>query len=409
MAVTTTTIAYALKRLYPQRQIENLVYKNNPLLALMPKQGGFGGSAMAVAARYGDNIGRSPAFATAQSTADYNKGVQFLVTRVKDYQVYTLDTEAILAGKTDPESFVRTLETEASSALNNIGRSQAIQLYRDGAGELGQVGAVSGTTITFSNIADITNIEFGLTIVASTGSTKTAILRNSATGQTVTSVNRSAGSFVVSANTDTITVGDWLFIKGDRQTAAITAMTQWLRLAGLDAWNPSSVSASESFFGVDRSIDDTRLSGQKLDISTYAPEEGLTIAANRLAREGGDPSHCFMNYTDSQNLQLALGGKVVTNYSKVGDVGFSSIRFIGPTGDIMVMADQNCPQGIGRLLTLDTWKLAYLGSSVFNLLDMDGAPLAREASADRFEGRIAFFGNSICLAPGRNARMVMPT
>lgn len=409
MAVTTTTIAYALKRLYPQRQIENLVYKNNPLLALMPKQGGFGGSAMAVAARYGDNIGRSPVLSTAQGYSDNNKGVQFLVTRVKDYQTYTMETEAILAGKTDPESFVRTLETEASSAMNNIGRSQAIQMYRDGVGELGQLGAVSGTTFTFSNIADITNIEKGLTIVGSTGSTKTTALRGG-TGQTVTSVNRSAGSFVVSANTDSLAAGDWIFIKGDRDPLIITAMTQWLRLAGLDAWNPGTApSASESYFGVDRSVDDTRLAGQRIDISTYAPEEGLTIAANRLAREGGDPSHCFMNYTDSQNLQLALGGKVVTDYTTVGDVGFRSIRFIGPTGDIMVMADQNCPQGVGRLLTLDTWKLCYLGNQVFNLLDMDGAPLSREATADRFEGRIAFYGNMICTAPGRNARMVMPT
>lgn len=411
MSGTTTSLAYALKRMYPQRRVDNLVYANNPLLALVKKVGDMGGSSTAIAVRYADNISRSPDFSTAQTLSQtYNqKGVQFLVTRVKDYQVYNLETEAILAGRNDAGSFLRLLDTEVSSALNNIGRSQAIQLYRDGVGELGQATAIAGSgpyTITMGQ--NITNIEVGMTVVGA--ATRTGALLNSGGGVVVTGVDRSAGTFTIATNPDTLTGSSWIFQKGDRQAAAITAMTQWLRLAGLNAWNPTTApSASESYWGVDRSVDASRLAGQRIDISAYSPEEGVIIAMNQLAREGGRPSHLFLNYGDSQNVQLALGSKAIANYMSVGDIGFSTIKVMGPTGDVNIVPDQNCPSGVGRLVTLDTWELHYLGDSVFNMLNLDGAELSRIYNADAFEGRIAFFGNCVCTAPGKNAALTMPS
>lgn len=414
MSVTTTSIAYALKRLYPQRRIENLVYQDNPLYAMVPKEGGFEGAVVALAVRYGDTMGRSADFSTAQTRgqADNNKGVQFLLTRVKDYQLYTLETEAILAGKSDRGALVTTLDTEVGAALNNIGRSQSIQLYRDGAREIGQLGSISGAgpfTWTLANVNDITNFEVGQFIVISTGSTKTAALRNSGGGVAITAVDRDAGTFTTATNPDSAVANDWIFMKGDRIAGSIAVTSTWLGLSGLEAWNPATApSASESFFGVDRSVDASRLAGLRIDISSYNPEEGLVIALNKLAREGGSPSNLFLNYADSRNVQLALGSKAETVYQQVGDIGFSSIRIRGPKGDVTITPDQNAPSGVGRLLTLSTWKYRYLGDMV-NLLDMDGSRLLRESSADRFEGRMAFYGNLSCTAPGKNARLVMPT
>lgn len=414
MSVSVSSIAYALKRLYPQRRIENLVYQDNPLLAMIPKEGNFEGAVIALATRYADTMGRSADFSTAQTRgqATNNNGVQFLVNRVKDYQLYTLETEAILAGKSDRGALVQTLDTEVSSALNNIGRSQAMALYRDGVGDIGSVASISGAgpfTVTLANPNDITNFEYGQMVVVSTGSTRTAILRNSGGGVAITGVDRDAGTFTIATNPDTITAGDYLFLKGDRQVAAITANTQWLRMSGLEAWNPSAApTAGDSFFSVDRSVDASRLAGLRIDISAYNPEEGLVIALNRLAREGGRPSNLFLNYVDARNIQLALGSKAETVYQQVGDIGFSSIRIRGPKGDVTITPDQNAPSGVGRLLTLSTWKLRHLGDLV-NVLDMDGSRLLRESSADRFEGRMAFYGNLTCNAPGLNARLIMPT
>lgn len=420
MAVTTSAIAYALKTVYSPKAVANAVYKDNPLFALMRKEGGFSGASHIHAVRYRDSLARSPTFATAQGRAAANgasaspggdqgftKGVQFIVTRRKEYQIYTLEQEAILAGRDDRGSLIRTLSTEVDSALNNMNRTMGVALYGDGSGSLGQLTNVSGTTFTVGD--SIVNFEVGMEIVASTGSTKTAILRNSATGQYITSINRAAGTFVVNANTDTCATGDWLFVKGDRQTAAITANTDYLKVSGLDAWNPvTSPSASESFYGVDRSIDATRLAGHRKDISTLQPEEGYIVALADLAREGANPSHIFTSFADEKNLKLALGSKVDTEYSTVGDVGFESIRVRGPKGSVKLYADVNAPVGYARILQLDTWALKHLGDLI-NVADMDGSTLHREYQADRFEGRMSFYGNVVCYNPSANMVATLPT
>lgn len=413
MAVTTTTIAYALKRVYTNREVENAVYKDNPLLGMMRKEPGFTGSHHIHAVRYRDTLARSPDFSTAQTlaggAAGASAGLQFLVTRVKNYQVYTLETEAILAGRDDKGSLIRTLSTEVDSALNNMGRDMAQAIYRAGHGAKGQLTAVTGAgPYTFTIGEGITNLEVGQTVVVSTGSTVTAALRNSGGGVVITAIDRDAGTFTAATNPDSAAANDWVFIKGDRATGSITS-ADYLKVAGLDGWVPSSAPTSgDSFFGVDRSPDATRNAGLRIDIASYNPEEGLVTAMNRLAREGGRPSHLFMSFLDSKNVQLALGAKAETEYMSVGDIGFSSIRVRGPKGDVRIIPDQNAQAAVGNLLTLDTWAIKHLGDFI-NVLDLDGARLSREASADRFEGRMAFYGNVVCYAPGQNARLVLPS
>lgn len=404
--VDVSTIAAVLKRLYDQKRIQNLVYADHPLLALMPKKGGFTGASRTIVTRYGDSQGRAHTFTNAQTQLDNFKAVNFLLTRVRDYAVYRLDSESIMATRDDKGAFVRALDAEVSSALNNLGASLAMQLYGDGTHAIGQV-TVSGTTFTLQKPENIVHIEKGQKIVSSDGSTKTAALKNSGTGATVATVDRDAGSFTVSANTDTTATNDWVFIKGDRAAGAITA-ADYLAMAGLEAWNPASAPSSTTFYNVDRSVDVTRLGGLRIDISSYNPEEGLVVAMSKLAREGGKPDHLFLNYTDVRNVHLALGAKAVTEYMQVGDIGFSSIRLTGPKGDVKVIADQDCDVSVGRLLTLDTWALHHLGDMI-NVLDMDGSRLSRVSDADQFEGRAVFFGNVGCDAPGFNARLVMPS
>lgn len=410
MAITTATIAYLLKNMYPQKRLQDLVYKDNPLLALMPKGTGIGGKVTVIGLKYGDTVAQSADFATAQSLAgsESNKGVQFLLTRVKDYQLYQIETEAMLAAEDDMEAFARTLDDTVSGALNNFGRARGIDLYRDGVGERGQVSGITGAgpyTWTLTNPNDITNFEVGRVLVVSTGATKTANLRNSGGGVAIATIDRDAGTFTTTTNPDSAAGNDWIFFKGDRQVAYTAAR----RLSGLEAWNPASApGGSDSFFGVNRSADATRLAGQRIDISTLLPEEGLVTAIHRVGREGGNPKHLFLNNVDAKNIHLSLGAKAITEYTQVGGIGFSTIRVTGPKGDFNVYADQNAPSGVGRLLQLDTWKLRYLRKLAF-VQDLDGTSMLRVYNDDSYEGRIAFYGNLSCEAPGWNARLVMPT
>lgn len=406
MSVTTTTIAYLLKQVY--RDINETVFKDRPLLAMLTKQGGFTGSAMLHALRHRDTLARSPTFSTAQTNAATSlgatKGCQFTVPRVKNYQLYILETEAILASRDDKGSFLRGLTTEVDSALNNVANDVAKDLYGAGMGVRASGVTISSTTITVGE--SVSNFEVGMVIV--TAASATGALRNSGTGQTITVVDRSAGTIVVDANTDTITNGDFLFEKGDRGTGASPTP---LKIAGMDAWCPASVASSgDSFMGVDRYAqgDIARVAGLTIDVSSYNPEEGLVTALALSSREGTNPPVMLTSFADVKNIQLALGSKAVTEYMDVGGIGFSTIRVTGPKGDVRVMADQFAPPGIWRFITPSTWSLRHAGD-LFNVLDLDGAPLSRVYNSDAWEGRVGFYGNLFCDDPHKNLRAIAPT
>ena len=147
--------------------------------------------------------------------------------------------------------------------------------------------------------------------------------------------------------------------------------------------------AGDSFSVRTRSKDATRLAGIRFDGSAQPIEEALISAASRLAREGGSPSHCFMNFANFSNLEKALGSKVV--YDKVSsddaDIGFQSLTILGPKGPIQIVADQNCTPDIAYMLQMDTWTLNSLGDAP-HILDLDGNRMLREASADAYEVKL---------------------
>lgn len=421
MAATISTADKILKYLYSPKELLNAVYKDNPLFALLPKAGGFTGRSLIHALTYGNSLARSAAFATAQGRAGingasgtdsgFNRDVNFTVTRVKNYAMYTIEQELLLAAVGDRSSFVRGLTQLVDGTLQTLNNDFGRDVYGSGLGELGQMTAISGSgPYTWTVGEAITQIEVGMEIVVSTGSTKTAALRNSGGGVAVVSVDRAAGTFTTTTNPDSAVANDWLFIKGDRPAGSTTAIGSMLKIAGMEAWNPvTSPSASESFFGVDRSVDATRLAGQRLSIASLQPEEGLITALNALAREGGDPSHIFMNFSDEKNVKLALGSRVDAEYTQVGDIGFESIRVRGPKGPVRIYADRNAPVGYGRILTLNTWELKHLGDLVNRGDAGNDGGLAREYQADRFEGRMSFYGNLLCHAPSKNMVVTLPT
>jgi len=425
MAASLSSADKILKFIYTSRALQNAVYDKNPLFALIPKQSGFNGRSLIHALTYGNSLARSAAFDRAQGLADvngqasalsitdtgFNRDVNFTITRVKNYAMYTIEQELLLAASGDRASFAKGLTQLVDGTLQTLKNDFGRDVYGSGLGELGQMTAISGAgPFTWTVGEAITQIEVGMTIVVSTGSTKTAALRNSGGGVVVASVNRSAGTFTTATNPDSAVANDWLFTKGDRPAGSTTAIGSMLKIAGMDAWNPVTAPASsENFFGVDRSVDVTRLAGQRLDISSLQPEEGMITALAALAREDSEPSHVFMSFTDEKNLKLALGSRVDAEYTQVGDIGFESIRLRGPNGTVKVYADRNAPVGYARLLQLDTWELKHLGDLV-NKGDAAGdGGLAREYRADRFEGRMSFYGNLLCHAPSKNMVATLAT
>jgi hypothetical protein len=409
VGLNTTNFGYALKNLWPQSRMAEMTFKDNPLLAMLPKKEDAGGDVINVAVRYGDPQGRSAAFATAQANKGNQSGVKFALTRVSDYSLASIGNEVVEASKSNEQALLKAMDSEISGAYNSLVRSAAVKAYGSGSGKIGQIassGGISGATITLATAvtgevsSDITNFEKGMVIVLSS-TDGGGSLRNSGATLTISGVDRETGIITCSANITTgiaaAANGDYIFVQGDYDAA----------LKGLQAWLPSSVTAT-TFFGIDRTVDATRLGGIRYS-GTTTIKDALTKASMRAGREGANLDYYFMSYDDWGNLELELGSQVqyVDVESEAG-FGFRGIKVNGPKRPITVLPDMNCPRALAFGLQMNTWKLYSVGK-VPHIIDLDGNKFLREASADAYEVRIAYYAQLGCESPGYNVRVALPT
>ncbi len=417
---TTSNQVAALKELYTgDDYMKDLVYKKNPFLALVPKNeapGGFAGKYIPVPLVYGTPQGRSATFATAQTNQTAPQLASFFVYRVSNYQLCTITNELLEATKDDAGAFIDEAKLNMDTSIRNISNDLALDLYSAANGVRGAMTSISGGgVIVLTQSSDIVNFEVGMALVSFSISGTTYTQSTSAAIGYVIAVNRSSGSLTVST-TATGTGGlptNWsagsfpkLAVSGDVSFANNTLQTQFLKVSGLQAWLPTTApSASESFWGVDRSTDVTRLSGVRFDGSSETIEEALIDGAALVAREGGMPDMCFMSFASYAALEKSLGSKVqyVDIKHEEADIAFAGIRVHAPYGPITVIPDRNCPPQKAYLLQMDTWKFRSLGKAPHILTyGMEGLEGLRVGNADALEIRIGYYGNLICNAPGWN-------
>lgn len=384
-----TTFDAALKVRYTDQKIQDMVYADAVALAMVPKKESGGGKYEVIPLKYGNVVGSSATFATAQGNKGSSLLTDFAVTRIKHYTLADIDNEVVLASKGMANAFMEAAEYEIDSAIATEGRDLAISLYGDGSGALAQVDSVNSQVITLKNPSDVVNFEVGRVLVAYTA--KSGGSQHDSTF-TISKIDRILGKLTVVGTITHVVQDDWLFFEGDRG----------LKLAGFGAWLPDTApTTGDNFFGVDRSVDVTRLSGLREDYSNAVLEEAIIDAANLVAREGGKPDTLFVSFEKYGDLVKSLGSKVQYLDAKVGTIGFAGVQLTGPKGIIKVLPDQNCPTNRGYLLTMKTWQLISLGKAP-QILMQDGLRAARNASSDSVEVRIGHYSNLACFAPGWN-------
>lgn len=394
-----TSFAAGLKTLYTDKKIQNMVYLDNPLLALMPKDEAFYGDSKKCPIIYGNPQARSAQIAKAISkvpTAN-SKLKAFVITRVSDYSLAQIQNEVIKASQNDAGAFLRAAKVEIDGAMNSIVRSLAIALYRNGSGSIGRIANsdLDLPVLTLRQADDITNFEVGANYVVSstdgTGSVRVGV-------GTSIAVDRIAGTVTFSDDLDAIFTSpaqdDYIFMEGD----------YGLKLSGLAAWLPYGGASATSFFGVDRTADVTRLGGVWMDGTTKPIEEAFNAIMSLIAREGGKPDYCFLNYSNYANLENALGTRVVycdVSPDDMPEIGFRGIKINGPRGPVQVIPDQNCPVNYAYFLDLSTWELSSLGKAP-QLFNTDGLDWLRNSMTDTLDIRIYYYAQLGCMAPGFN-------
>lgn len=403
---TLTTHDALLKEVYSKKEVEKVVIKNNPLLAMLEKKNAFrenGGRLYVVPVIYGVGQGTSATFADAQSNSDSSTAsVAFNVTRVKQYQVANIDRELMKATEGNANAFIDATKDMIEGALYNLGRDLELALFRSGWGSRGTVGSSSGSTITLATADDAHNFEIGQ-VVQFSASESAAVLRDSGDSLTISGINYDDGILTFSAAVSGISGlsnGDHIFLKGDRENSATPTRK---KVAGLEAWVPyTRPSASESFFGVDRSVSD-RLSGVRVDATGLSVSDALLKLGHKLARVGSAPDIAMVSFDTWAKLSAEMMGKGQVDVQAVGDlgIGFRAIEVAAGQSLVKVLPSHGCPNN--RLFMLDSskWELATLGDTI-EIHDEGGSRLMQKASSDSYELRASTIGNLVCRAPGFN-------
>jgi hypothetical protein len=393
-----------LKEYYSGQKVQNMAYKSNPLLALLPKDESVGGKYYPVPTQYGLAQGGSNTFANAQANQGSPSLAEFLVTMKKDYAVAQIENQLIASANGDSKAFLNAVKLHVDGAIKLSTLRIARALFRSGTGSIGRISTISTGLITLTAASDVTNFEVGQVLQCTSGTTDGNTPR--VPKGYVIAVSRSAGTVTVSdsaggaAATPTgWTTSEYLLMDGDSNAS----------ISGLQAWLPASAPGTTAFYGVDRSVDTWRLGGGRYDGSSYTIQEALTNALALVHREGGEPSHCFMNFTSYAALENALGAKVqYVDLKGPADVAFRGIRINGPTGPVDVIADRNCPATTAFLLQMDTWKLIGAGKVPAILTyGSEGMEMLRVSNADSAEVRVGSYSNLTCNAPGWNVNVTL--
>lgn len=395
-----TAMNAALKELYDGQTVENLVYADNPGLAMLKKNTDFGGKYKPIPIITGVSQGRSATFSNAQGNQSAVQIESFLLTRFTDYSIATIDNQTMLASRTDKMSFLEGSKLVIDGAIRSITNSLASAIFRSGTGSIAQIsGSVTSGVITLSNPGDVVQFEINMVLQANPsdgGSSPRAALGY------VVAVNRSSGTVTVSATGLGGSAGtpsgwannDFLLVQGDLNA----------KVSGFSAWLPTTAPTSTAFYGVDRSVDTWRLGGGRYNGQAQPIEEALIDSSSLLAREGGKPDVFLTNFGSYSALEKSLGSKVqYIDMKGPADIGFRGIMVNGANSMIKVFPDRSCQVQTGYLLQSNTWCLESLGDAPQILRYGDGLEMLRVYNADAGEVRVGYYANLRTNAPGWSA------
>lgn len=416
--ITQSSVAGILKELYDDQKVQWLTYKDNPTLAMLKKETKFPGKYFPNPVVYGLSQGASATFANAYGNQTSPQVAEFLVTRVADFSLATIDGQLLAAAQTDPGAFIDGAELMIDAAFQTAVNRIASAIFRNGAGTIGQIATFSNTgaacTITLSNSDDSVQFEPGQTLVAipnvdGSGTVSTDTIQ-------LLTVNRNTGVLTGTCSDATPDPVAWvannyLAVQGDLPTTSnnnfqpvgSTTTNSLLRLAGFAAWLPiAGPQVGESFFGVNRTVDPQRLAGVYFDGQALSLEEALLQGTGKIALNGGRVDTGICSYSTYTALITSMGSKVVYIDEKIGDIGFRGVQVNGANTVMSVFPDRNCPDGLIYCLEMDSWVLRSQGDAPHILKYMDEIEILRVPGVDAAELRVGMYGNLYTTKPGHN-------
>lgn len=410
----------ALKYLYTDQVVMQLLYKNRPLLAMLRKVEDGGGQGKPIPIITGAGGSPSNSFANAQTNQSPAQIGSVTIQYGQKHNVATVKGFTIESSRgAGARAFLDAVKTEVDLKLTSLLNAVAIDAWRSGTGSIGKVsaataGGTSGAYYTDINLDDPESVvNFEKNNVLEWRATDGAASADAVLG-TVSIVNRRTGVIrVTSTGTSAFTgwiAGGYLNRQGDHNSAT-GSFSAGGNIVGVQGWIPDTdPTTNDNFGGQDRSSDPTRLGGWRFDGTGQPVEEALIDGVTRLCREGSNPDKGFTNFATWSAIEKALHGrtKVELKEATVGQdsegnpikIGFRYIAIAHPKGELELYSDPFCPGKHIYPMQFADWSLESMGPVPHIVKNPDGLEWLRVSNDDAFECRFRAFPQVACRAPG---------
>jgi len=399
MATNATTqgdyVAF-LKEFYVGTVVADLVYKNHPWLAIVPKNPEIRGNIYPKPIRFANITGQSATFATAHANQGPATRKRWELQHVDNYAKATVANKVIELSLGRPAAFREALTDAVDSAHSAFGNDCHFELlakYPNGA--RAQLGDQTGYTAPEFKLlgGEARFFEVGM-FVQTTDATDHSTLISEV--QKVVAVDRINDTVTLDFDfTLPLAIGDRLYREGDYGKKADS----------LPLWLPGSAVTNTLFNGIDRTADSTRLAGVDAahgssDATAPLLDDLITTGA-RLYREGSSPDICLLNPVTQGALAFETE-KRAARYIKVnatsGSLSFSALEIMTGAGAVPVVADPAVAENACLMGEKGAVELFSAGG-LPRMFKKDGSFYHREETADNLAFYLFAFYNQCVQAP----------
>jgi hypothetical protein len=342
------------RRLYGPEMIDQM-WKDDPYLNRVTKRTSGFGEGRYVVVRIGSTAGVGGSFGGALRNQGPTSEVRFFVTERSIYSVFSMKGSFLRKHRGKENTLLEGYKSQANSALEDFQKLVEHASWNDIGGTLGQV----ATTINTSNTGMIVPFRnakalYGLNLMgkhltfstdAGNGTSPAGELNDGTSNYSVTVVKEDPDNnqLVVTGDNGATTLAT--AVVGITNASYVFIDDFYGKsLSGKRAWNPiSAPSASESFFGLDRSTSPHKLSGWRTG------SKGSMFATLTFALMQGDLASlempmCFSMGEDWWNFSQELDNKT-TMSSTEEKAGKKMIEIASPAGSCKLVRSNRVPAG----------------------------------------------------------------
>lgn len=360
MAISTNDSIKALLKVYYKDGVENLMFRNSPLLKKLQKNR-IEGKTYNFSAMYGRGGAVAGDFTKARNlAASVSKNVEFAVEPGQLFSVYTMNAKEVQASVTRRGAYMKVAGAKMFAASEGFRKTLAASLYGRGFGEL--CFAPDSVSFTQDTAADITlpmdavmKIDVGSELVIKTSvagdstTIKATLTVNSITG---TKVNVTPSATYETAPTDVICLAGSMDASG--APLLPVGLGGWLPAVGSRTGSSWQTYINSKFFNVERKAAPDRLAGAFYAeaSSTAKKTDAVEALLMQVRRQGSLADMIVMNDEDwlAMSAEIATSNTYFTQTStkeaKKAAIGFDSFAASFSTNYVEnIIDDPYCPKG----------------------------------------------------------------